>query len=81
MLRRMKRINTIITIGAGVGSDKIEDCNYDKIVIMTVPDTDGAHIQSLTVAFFYRYVKPLIEAREALILHYHLYIRFQRNYR
>ncbi|MBT2705155.1 DNA topoisomerase IV subunit B [Chryseobacterium sp. ISL-80] len=64
-----EEINTIIhAIGAGVGSDfNIDDINYDKIVIMTDADTDGAHIQVLLLTFFYRYMKPLIEAGKVFI--------------
>lgn len=58
-----EEINTIIhAIGGGVGADfSVEDINYDKVVIMTDADTDGAHIQVLLLTFFYRYMKPLIE--------------------
>ncbi|WP_028273119.1 DNA topoisomerase IV subunit B [Atopococcus tabaci] len=59
-----EEINTMIyTIGAGVGPEfDLKDCNYDKVIIMTDADTDGAHIQVLLLTFFYRYMKPLVEA-------------------
>ena len=68
-IMKNEEISTIIhTIGAGVGSDfSIEDAAYDKVVIMTDADTDGAHIQVLLLTFFYRYMRPLIEAGKIYI--------------
>ena len=49
-------------IGAGVGQEfDINDINYDKVIIMTDADDDGAHIQCLLLTFFYRFMRPLIE--------------------
>ncbi|WP_240375468.1 DNA topoisomerase IV subunit B [Bacillus piscicola] len=68
-IMKNEEIRTIIyALGSGVGADfTIEDRNYDKVVIMTDADTDGAHIQVLLLTFFYRYMRPLVEAGKVYI--------------
>lgn len=59
-----EELNTIIhTLGAGVGNSfSPADSNYYKVIIMTDADDDGAHIQNLLLTFFYRFMRPLLEA-------------------
>ena len=64
-----EEINTLIhTIGAGVGNSfDASESNYDKVIIMTDADVDGAHIQILLLTFFYRYMRGLIDAGKLYI--------------
>ncbi|CAM3737868.1 DNA topoisomerase IV subunit B [Alkalicoccus chagannorensis] len=68
-IMKNEEIRTIIyALGADVGADfDLDSLNYDKIIIMTDADTDGAHIQVLLLTFFYRYMRPLVESGRVFI--------------
>lgn len=74
VLKNEELSSIIYTISAGVASEfTLEDCAYDKVIIMTDADTDGAHIQILLLTFFYRYMRPLLEAKKIYLAQPPLY--------
>lgn len=68
VLDNEKLMPIVMSLGAGIGNEfDLEKLRYHKVVLMADADVDGAHIRTLLLTFFYRYMRPLVEAGHVYI--------------
>ncbi|MDD3043483.1 MAG: DNA topoisomerase (ATP-hydrolyzing) subunit B [Methanosarcinaceae archaeon] len=63
IIKNNEIVSLVTALGTGVSEDfSLENARYHKVIIMTDADVDGAHIRTLLLTFFFRYMRPLIDA-------------------
>jgi topoisomerase-4 subunit B len=81
VLSNKEILSIVQAIGAGIGADfDLDEANYARVVILADADDDGAHIRCLLLTFFYRFMKPLLNAGRVFIAQPPLY-RIERQVR